>query len=761
LTNQRDLSSLEGISGNMDAEDGEFAPVWLRKSLALARRRFLLVVSVAVVGASFATILASSAPLKFQSSVRIYVTDAAGRPGQLVPLYSALAAGNREELLLSIEVLRAVVVGEEIAQLPEFVSESESWLGDRLSGMKRLISEVFGNSSGEDRHRVQESSPVREPTETLLIQGLSEVTQVSVPGGRNIVEISVAANSPDTAQRLAASVGNAFIAERDRQQKARLSEEVRLHSERVVQLHSEVAQAENTLAEYVASNDMDNLETRSAQIGLRTANLNFEIVRLQVELAKLRSARDRIRTTVTENLDLGSLPEVQTSELAASLRSEQLAMKRKLTELQQSNIPKAEIDTLELQVAEFDRQLSEETQRIVDSLGNQISGIETSERQLQSGLSELVAETEAIQAALIVIDDLQRKVDASREVYVAFLSGSDPNYDYETRFVSDGWVVQPASQPMEPVTGPMRMIAMAGGLAGATLGMLLALFRDRLIRGFVAAGQIEKVLRLPVLISLPRAETRKRRWFRKRSDSRSGLPQQVAEELRNFRHRLTGNFGARFAPVVLLTSMGSEEGRTGFAATLAKTAEQDGRSVLLIDADLKYAGLSKAMNFEYSDGLTELVEAASWDLEGISPRSSILDILPAGCIIDEPLKFIESPTFARFLDEARDHYDLILIDGPSNMSSLETRVLAGLCDANCLVVRWNFTPREDILDAVERLGREKFLGVVFTEVDPKNAALYHATYPRRQSRSAANRGGLAGCAPLLGPVAIAGVPNCV
>ena len=93
------------------------------------------------------------------------------------------------------------------------------------------------------------------------------------------------------------------------------------------------------------------------------------------------------------------------------------------------------------------------------------------------------------------------------------------------------------------------------------------------------------------------------------------------------------------------------------------------------------------------------------------------------------------------------------------MGSLESRVLAGLCDANCLVVRWNFTPREDILDAVERLGREKLLGVAFTEVDPKKSALYNSTYPRRQRWAVAKRVGLDRRVALMDPVGIARVQN--
>ncbi len=104
---------------------------------------------------------------------------------------------------------------------------------------------------------------------------------------------------------------------------------------------------------------------------------------------------------------------------------------------------------------------------------------------------------------------------------------------------------------------------------------------------------------------------------------------------------------------------------------------------------------------------------------------------------DVPAYFL-SDRMRRFLDEVRDHYDLVLLDAPPVEAVTEARIAASLADATLLCVRWR-SIRGATLHRVLELLRDahaKVIGTIMTRVDPRahlragyaDAAIYHRRY---------------------------------
>ena len=65
------------------------------------------------------------------------------------------------------------------------------------------------------------------------------------------------------------------------------------------------------------------------------------------------------------------------------------------------------------------------------------------------------------------------------------------------------------------------------------------------------------------------------------------------------------------------------------------------------------------------------------------------------------------------IQTASAHFDWILIDSPPVIALTDALLLAKHADASLMVIREGGTPRETVAEALDLLGRERVLGVVF------------------------------------------------
>jgi succinoglycan biosynthesis transport protein ExoP len=143
---------------------------------------------------------------------------------------------------------------------------------------------------------------------------------------------------------------------------------------------------------------------------------------------------------------------------------------------------------------------------------------------------------------------------------------------------------------------------------------------------------------------------------------------------------------SRANSVILVSSVSPGEGKTSFALNLAVALAQGSR-VMLIDADLREAGLSRLVALpRYDAGLSELIERnapyrSCLALTGI-PN---LHIIRTGSLPSNVLGLLKSSRFENTLRLSRRYYDHIVIDSPSLEAYTDAAVLASHADAVVLV----------------------------------------------------------------------------
>ena len=188
----------------------------------------------------------------------------------------------------------------------------------------------------------------------------------------------------------------------------------------------------------------------------------------------------------------------------------------------------------------------------------------------------------------------------------------------------------------------------------------------------------------------------------------------VAEQYRSLRGRLDSMASQRPLKTIAVTSANSGEGKSTCSVNLATvTAMSVGRSVLLVDCDLRRPKVHWTLGLQPRVGLAEvLLNQATLDdaiqkLEGVN-----LDVLPVRAIPSNPSELLASPEMRKLIEEMATRYDRVILDTPACLGLPDAKSISELCDALVVVVRAGVTPKEDVQAALDILDRRKVAGMV-------------------------------------------------
>ncbi|KOP28184.1 chain-length determining protein [Hapalosiphon sp. MRB220] len=165
---------------------------------------------------------------------------------------------------------------------------------------------------------------------------------------------------------------------------------------------------------------------------------------------------------------------------------------------------------------------------------------------------------------------------------------------------------------------------------------------------------------------------------------------------------------------VMLTSAQPKEGKTSIALGLAISAARMHKRVLLIDANLREPSLHKTLEISNDWGLSLLLldETDTSDQRYIQPVHPSIDILTAGSPAEDPVKLLSSGRMKELLESFEQTYDLVLIDAPAILKTVDARILATLCDRIIMVSRLGKVTQADLIQATDILKNLNLVGVI-------------------------------------------------
>ncbi len=202
------------------------------------------------------------------------------------------------------------------------------------------------------------------------------------------------------------------------------------------------------------------------------------------------------------------------------------------------------------------------------------------------------------------------------------------------------------------------------------------------------------------------------------------------EQFKTLRAKLEYKLDALAWKVIGVTSSIAGEGKTLTCAKLAASlAGTRRKSILLIDADIRKADLSKGFGAPVRPGLTECL-LGSATLQDIVRESSVpgLYTISSGMSFATPADLLAGDSFREFIEAVRKGCDLVLIDTPPVLPVADTMSMRESLDGLIFVYRAGYTPFAMFQQATGEIGEKKILGVVLNGVEPKSDRYYGKYY---------------------------------
>ncbi len=169
---------------------------------------------------------------------------------------------------------------------------------------------------------------------------------------------------------------------------------------------------------------------------------------------------------------------------------------------------------------------------------------------------------------------------------------------------------------------------------------------------------------------------------------------------------------------IMITSALRGDGKTFVAANLAACiALGMNEHVLLLDCDLRDSGLCTVFGIDKKrKGLSSYLTDRS-DIAELLCKTGVskLTVLPGGNSIDNPSELLSSEKMQYLISEVRNRYPdrFVILDTSPLELTPETSVLVNQVDGVLMVVQYGKTPRKLAKSALEQIGKEKLLGIVF------------------------------------------------
>lgn len=204
----------------------------------------------------------------------------------------------------------------------------------------------------------------------------------------------------------------------------------------------------------------------------------------------------------------------------------------------------------------------------------------------------------------------------------------------------------------------------------------------------------------------------------------------ISEQYRTIRTNILYSSVDEEIRSLMVTSSGPGEGKSTTTGNLAVVFAQQGKTVLLIDADLRKPTVHYTFKLSNTTGLTSILTNQVELMEAVNKTDEDnLYVLSSGPIPPNPSELLGSKAMKQFMERALEEFDLIIFDTPPVLAVTDAQILGNLCQGSVLVVSSGKTDKESLLKTKELLtaSNGRLLGVVLNnkKVDKKGSYYYY------------------------------------
>ena len=712
----------------------------------IQKRKWTIITCFAIIAITVAIHTFTATPI-YEATTRLIIDKENPNVVSIQEVMAIDASGTdyyqtQYKIIESRTVARQVIRRLHLEESEEFFPKPKN---DFLSSLKRSVQETitFWKDSIASLLKTQkedvtsDTSEGYEPDSSLVSAFIHRITVNPIRNSR-LVDVNFQAKDPVLATKIVNTLASAYINQNLETKLSAVQDAVRWLHNRIEDERKMVEKAEQALLRYkekhhIITDFSSDTEKITAQ---KLAQLNAKVVEAESKRVEAETRYKQAMAMQRTPDMLGSIPEVLNNELIRHIKTMEVELYKRMSELSKKYGQKhPQMVAIGSELKTLQKRKTQEVNRVIGSLKNEYMVALAKENALKAALSKQKKESLELNQKAIQYSVLQREAESARHMYELLIKRFKETTLTADMRTGNIRIIDRAEVPKYPVKPKKKLNILLAIIVGLVTGVGLAFFFEYLDNTIKIPEDVKQHLKIPYLGPAP--------LFYKDSKGSSGddtdrglvtlhSPKSSASEsYRGMRTSILFSSAESAPQAILITSAGPREGKTITTANLAIAMAQADSKVIILDCDMRRPRIHKLFGVPRDQGISNLLVGSS-DVDGVIFHTPLpnLDIIPCGAIPPNPSEILGSARMVNLLNDLRKHYAHILIDSPPSTAVTDAVVLSKSVDGVILVIRAGDTAREIVKNGIAQLESvgAHILGAVLNGVDISKDSYYYYQY---------------------------------
>jgi tyrosine-protein kinase Etk/Wzc len=326
---------------------------------------------------------------------------------------------------------------------------------------------------------------------------------------------------------------------------------------------------------------------------------------------------------------------------------------------------------------------------IMENIKSQKAGLNATRQSIYSTSSGYNSILQTVPQKERQLLEISREEQSKNNFYQSLLQKKTDAEISLASTVSNSKVIDSALAGNDPVSPKKKLIYMIAVVGALGFCVAIITLKDMFTGKIKYRTEIEKMTSIPIIGEIAFDKSKTPLVIEK------GTRSFVAEEFRKLRISLSFLGIDSSHKKLLLTSSVSGEGKSFIAANLAVSLSLTGKKVVLVDLDLNNPSLSKILNVNYENGITEFLTDESTPDQIINKIDAYenMSFISAGSLPENPTELLANGKIKSLIDYLESNFDMVIIDTSPAVLVTDAYILSAMCDATLYVIRHNYTPK--------------------------------------------------------------------
>ena len=575
---------------------------------------------------------------------------------------------------------------------------------------------------------------VARDSEGIALEAVLSGLSVKSVKNTRVVEASFTGRDLNLNTTIVNAMLDAFIDDNIRSRYEAANRAAKFLSGQLSELRSAVEESQQKLVAYERQHNIVMVDEKQNVVTSKLDDLNKQLTAAEED----RMAKEASYQAISAG-NVDGLAESKSGEALQSLHLREAELKNEYAQATTSygpNHPKVLELTNRLQA--MDASIQVELKRLQGRAVLEYQVALRREQKLRVAFEAQKTEANRLNESAIQYGLLKRESEANRQLYD----------NLEERMKEAGVAAGLRSSnirlidPAEPTGSPVSPNFVRTWYIGLFLGFLMSAaiigIREGMDRALRDPAEVESFTAMPSLAIIPQHRPAARLLVAHAERAPEVIclaePRSAAAEA----YRALGTSILLASPdlkTLLVSSPLPGEGKTITTANTAIVLAQQGRRVLLVDADLRKPGLYREFGIASAPGLSELLSDAA-DEQRVIQRLELLpnlSIVAAGSSQSMTAEMLGSAKMRTLMESWRERYDYLILDTPPILAVTDAVRLSSQADSVLLVIRSGQTSRDALARSCDLLNQASVpvLGIVVNGVSSRSAgSYYYGHYPQ-------------------------------